>query len=362
MSEFVKFYDAPDGAQAWSYLFRGATKKTCEFRYEKNWYEAGSYTLVFPCGGDIFELAVLGGLICIDGDWLIAENIAYENDILTISGSDTKAILKQRVALWGSGDYDAFAGTTAQCIEHYVGSNCIDSETAARNIPMKFSAGDVTGLARDSYIAKYDNLHDIVRIFCENAGIGYDIEPDFSGVTAKKLKMTLRQGLDRSVEQSDRKRVIFSPKWGNVQSETFSHDISNYYNAVYAHCSAGNAFYTPEAQMPEGLSRRECAVEVGAESQADIVFYAQNAVKENIVYHNFSIVPTGQGLGVDYFLGDIVSVRDPYLGNTFTGRIESVKKTYSAGKKTVEIAIGSRKKKLLARIVNGLIDGTQGRR
>ena len=363
---FAKFYSPPDGTRKLRELFKFATKDISSYDYQQRFIAPGEFTMELPVSKELVGNIRLGYIIEIDGDWLIIETVAYNNDILTLSGSDLKGILSYRISAVGSSEdmYDVFptSGTanTAQCIEYYINRNIISADDVPRRMPLSFSAGTVQGLYSDGYMAKLENLADIVKTLCYTAGIGYTIAGKSD---SQKLEMKLLKGTDRSMDQNVRPRVILSPGWGNVREQSFEHDISNMYNAITAQKPDGTLRVVNRGgSAAEGLVRRECTVEVGSNEDADADRLALEAVEDNTDMHTYKAVPLADSFGADFEIGDIISVRDRFTGNCFSAPVTEVHKSYSSGSKTVDITVGGLKPKLLNRIINNLLSGTQKRR
>ena len=359
---FAKFYSPPDGTTLLKNLFEFATKDISSYDYQQRFIAPGEFTMELPVSKELVGNIRLGYIIEIDGDWLIIETVAYNNDILTLSGSDLKGILSYRISAVGSSEdmYDSVSGTTAYCIEHYIYRNTGAGADEIRRLPLSFNSNNVVGLMSDGYMAKLENLADIVKTLCYTAGIGYTIAGKSD---SQKLEMKLLKGTDRSMDQNVRPRVILSPGWGNVREQSFEHDISNMYNAITAQKPDGTLRVVNRGgSAAAGLVRRECTVEVGSNENADADRLALEAVEDNTDLHTYKAVPLADSFGADFEIGDIISVRDRFTGNCFSAPVTEMHKSYSSGSKTVDITVGGLKPKLLNRIINNLLSGTQKRR
>ena len=359
---FAKVYSAPDGVSALKNFFRFAVKDIVSFDYSPKFISGSSFSLEFPANKTLVGTIRNNDLIEVDGNWFSVETVAYNHSVMTISGVDLKGLLERRISAAGNDPdlYDSFEGTTAEVIEHFVYRNIGLGADEIRRMPVSFDADGVTGLINDGYMAKLEYLSDIVKTLCYTAGIGFEIvgDPD-----AAKLKMRLLQGIDRSMLQSARPRVILSPGWGNVQDQSFEHDISNLYNAITAKKPDGTLrVVNRDGVAAAGMSRRECVVDVGSNDNDDADKMALEAVEDNAETHTYKAIPISDSYGVDFRLGDIVTVRDPFTGNSFNAPVTEAHISCSSGEKSVEIGVGGLKPKFLNRIINNLIAGTQKRR
>ena len=209
-------------------------------------------------------------------DILRVDGIDTSNGVLSITGHDLGVLLDRRYSLYGAEQaagaqgYDIVEGTTAECVEHYLNNNIINPDNANRKIPLLiFRQNGVPGLPNDSYMARLQQLSVIVNDLCINAGIGYR----FSTLAGRYLTFSLRQGVDRSVDQSERGRVILSKNRRNVTALRFSENSENFFNAIYATGSSGADITRPvyrDATPPAGFDRCETAIDVAASDIDDI--------------------------------------------------------------------------------------------
>ena len=358
MSDFCRFFHPPGSGYSADQQFIGATKKVSSYEYSGKFYDSGEFRLVMRTDRNLLKKLSFDTIVFYDGDTHIVEDIETHGDETILSGMDLKGIVKRRKAVFNANiGYDGITGTTAECIEHYINNNFINTDDI-RKMPIVFNANGIVGIAEEAYMAKMDDCGEIVKNLCYNAGIGYTVE--WSGPGASFV-FKLLAGLDRSMNQSIRPRIIFSTAWKNVKNMEFNHISSNCYNAIYSEdvnkvirCHYRNGVIS-------GLSRKECLIGVDADTAANAELAALEAVKDNDITHSYKVAPATFNAG-EYSLGDIVSVRDPDIRNIFNGQITEIQKSYSAGQKNIEIVIGTGKQKLFSCVINNLINGTQKRR
>lgn len=363
---FAKFYSPPDGVTNWAGLTKYITDRIKSYGYTAKFLGSGDFTMILHFIPEIISAVNINDIIYYDGDWLIIKGIKYdETDGITLTGNDLNGVLSQRIA-----PPDQISGTsTAGCISHYLNNNIIlpnaqNDADIARRIPLVFPAGGIAGNNDDSFKNNnYENLADIIRTLCQWADIGYRIT---GGETAGKLTFKLEAGTDRSIEQNVRPRVIFSPGWGNVISQSFEHDISNMYNAVYGYDSgSGVVGVGYRGTAHSGIQRQEAVIDVSldeGESVNNIPKYALAATEDNDEAHNYNVIPTADGFGKDYFLGDKVTVRDRYTNVNYSAVISEVEKNYSGGQKSIKVSVGKPDQKLLNKIINNTVAGVQKKR
>lgn len=368
---FAKFYRTPTIGSTYSDDFLFATNKVGSYDYTERWTSPGDFTLTLPLDDVIrknIKSLQINNIILIDDDWLWMQDIQYgSSGKITISGQDCKGFLTLRESTFGetriagTEGYDVVKGTTAECVKHYLNNNIINPADPERKMPVTWNAySGINGLANDSYMARLENLSDIVKTLCDNAGIGYRMKGKLG---TGGFVFELARGTDRSITQVANPRVIFSIAWKNVVSMEFEHSVSNLYNAIYATgADVTKTVYRDAQNIPTGISRRETAIDVSVEESADIEKYALAAVEDNLETHTYKITPANDQYGSKYFLGDIVTVKDDITGNYYNEVITEVTKSCAAGQKSITITLGKQKPKLLNQIINNMISGVQKRR
>lgn len=370
----AKFFNMPEIVNGVIQSFRDlllfATNQIISYEYTAYNTKTGNFTLVIPFDKDLISDIRINDIICIDDDtdWLIIESISYDYRIITLTGKDCKAFLGYRVSEIPVSDiddaavenYDAVVGKTAYCLKHYLDENVINPENVKRKMPFNEFSDETTGID-DHYLAKFDYISDIADVLCDNAGIGWRVS---GRLATRGFDFSLYVPVDRSFGQNDRQRVIFSVNWRNVSGISFEHDISNQFNIVYADRDGYITVYQNTATDPSGIARRECKVDISGDVPADQAEdYALEQVKDNIETQSYELtVPGNCGYGTEFSLGDIVSVSDSASGNMFSGIVSSATKSFGAGQRAYRLIIGNQKPKLLNRIINNMLSGTQKRR
>lgn len=376
---FAKIFKAPTLTSTFNDDFLYATDRIVSYEYTKRWTKSGDFTLVFSFDKEILQALRLNGTIYLDSDWLFIQNVSYNGKQITVTGKDCKALLETRVAIpdnTGYTGYSSVSGTTAYCIEQYLNQNCINPTDTNRKLPLVFEGG-ATGLLSDSYMARFEYLSDIVTAMCENADIGYDIR---GYIASSGFKFYTLKGVDRSFDQDVNPRVIFSSSWRNILSQSFEHGVENVFTAVYGTDNGNysklverNPDYPQQAldmrnpsdiaKIVKGIARRECNVTVGI-SNSDSWFekYALKEIKDNVATESFDISVPFQNYGIDYELGDIVTVKDDFAGGFYNRTVTEVTKSYASGQRSISLVLGIPKQKPAQKIINNLLNKTQKRK
>lgn len=369
----VKVYAPPtlsDGQWTpWQHAFSFAAADVAAYEYDEPLDEKGSFRIVLPFSKERLAALTMNSIIQVVDDrfnaqdWLICESISYDGRQLALTGHDCRALLSMRQTIPPQGeDHDMYKAGLGNCVRRLLFHNCTyDSEFGyslpeARRLPIRApSASAVTTVS--SYMTAYDDLGEVITELCRAAGVGYRI----TGANySEGFAFQFIVGADRSINQNDRGKVIFSVREKNVTELSFEHDVQNLKNCIYAKDSNGTVQTVHRDSETSGLSRRECAVSVNATVAQEDYFRALvlDTVKDNIETHSYTLsASAASGYNNRYFLGDTVTVRDVFTGSQYSGMITGAGKSFGAGQCSLTITIGKPKQKLLDRIVKNLKNG-----
>jgi len=228
-------------------------------------------------------------------------------------------------------------------------------------------------------------LLDTFLSLCKIEGCGARVTGDYYTSIADTLSLWLElyKGVDRSRTQDVNPHVIFSEVIGNILTQTYTHNIEGKKTAGYATSSvldtilsydkrlvdllsdnaysAGDQTYINGGSSPagtkggSGMNRAEIGLTVtditaptsGTTDEKAAVVYAsckqigRNEVAKGVEEQTYDVTlntAVGPQYGVDYDLGDIVTVMSPRYGISMNARITEVTETYEPGKK-VQIAL-----------------------
>ena len=203
-----------------------------------------------------------------------------------------------------------------------------------------------------TFQATYQNLLTKVEEICAGMATGFRFRPDFVN---RKIYFELYRGLDHSITQSDRERVIFSDGFANLDSATYEENDQVYKNICYVGGQGEGSDRTIVAvgdTNSTGLERRESflsATDVRNDSISDSQY--QDALKQRgnaalanaIMASSFdaTVNPNGNFRYLeDYDLGDIVTVQKEAYGITQNLRITEISEVYENGIYKIEPKFG----------------------
>ena len=188
----IQIFDFPDGAAFIDNFKRGDIADCKSYEYEKHFDAPGTFTAEIPATSIFVGAIKINSILIVDNrDFLIVKNIKETHDNVTVTGYDLKGLLVDRRTLYGAETvngvegYDAIKDVSTETIlHHYIENNAVAPDDEKRIIPALHLAEDKErGIESDRYMARLENLSELVTTLCKNASIGYDIT-----VTSGNLK------------------------------------------------------------------------------------------------------------------------------------------------------------------------------
>lgn len=242
-------------------------------------------------------------------------------DFLLVSGRCTRSILDRRI-VW---EQTAINGTVETGMRKLVTDAFISPSDAARKYDkLKLAAKHgYTDTMRSQYTGS--NLLEVFETVSSAKNYGFKI-PIKDGM----LVLDFYKPVDRSASQSVNPRVVFSEQYDNLTTTTCTYDKTGYKNVVVV-AGEGEGINrrrttVPADNLPAGLDRRELYVDARDISSNDgeiaedeynqlLDERGKEALSEATIIQ--SMEGTVEPLHMytykqDYFLGDIVTVRNKY--------------------------------------------------
>ncbi len=324
---------------------------------------AGTATIEIPITSIFADRIEIGTLIYSAADemcWIV-KNIKEDSTKITLSCYDLNGLLYDRITMpaqepvAGTEGKDAVTGTSEHCAKHYVDYNFINSPVIERNYPRLAVAEDKgRGIVADSYLASYSSVDDVVREICEGAELGYKIYfvPTTSSVQPV-FYFDVMERTDRSADQSENSRVIFSIGMKNITDVEREQGITASKNAIWCETGGIDGFINAEdAIVPASWGRREEYISlsvVDAYNGEEITLAARKEIADKFAITDSLTVEAGNPLDyrTAYNLGDIITVYNKERDLQLNSVISGVKIKRTATEYTVSITLGQSKPKLL---------------
>lgn len=366
-------YDPPRAeVSGWSELKIGDICDVLEFKYEKYFCGAGTFSLILP-RNSVFADEVCVGRFLIkrsDGceeeyDGFIIKNIVYENDTLKLTGYDLNGLLVDRVTLYpeGSTDKDIRSGSTEEIVKAYVDYNCVSSPDEERNFPkLGIAENKYRGISDDAASPRLECVADVVGDILGAQGMGYRITPRLngSGPAGELMEFEVYEAVDRTQDQSENSRVTFAFGLGNVAQMKREVGVTADKNTFYCEIDSGavQRYYkkgedneendSEEEKTVSGYDRREEYLKLGCEL-GELEVYAEHEIADRYRLTDSLDITAGDPLdyGRIYNVGDIVTVYDRKRALRLDSVISAAEISRTDTEYSVKLTLGDSKPKLL---------------
>lgn len=263
---------------------------------------------------------------------MIIEDVEIQTDTeegshLCVTGRSLESILERRIIWYQT----VLSGSFQDGIEKLLNENAISPSDGNRKIPnLIFEKSQNEVITSLTLEAQYwgENLYDTILDICNSAGIGFKIL-----LSGKNLIFSLYTGEDRSYDQIQNPYVIFSPGFDNLLNSNYieSDKTLKTVTLVTGEGEGSNkktATVEIEGGGGSGLKRRELYTDAGDISQtvdnvqisdSDYLNQLKQRGGEELSKNKATNSFEGQidsnatySYGIDYYLGDIVQVKNEY--------------------------------------------------
>lgn len=314
------------------------TNDVTQVRYTENFFTYGDFEIAIPTDSDgaadfrkymfvLINRAYWGIVLSVE------RTLDNSGDMLTVTGLCLKGLTYARNTLpptftyeevGGVAGFDVVDGTTEYCMKHFIRSNFFTQASPTRAIPGFVIAPDKgRGLPDDKYMTRFDQLSLVLEELGRAAGIGYTILPDLDD---GNIVFDCVEGVDRSAEQSNNPRIIFSPERKNIVSMNYQNNDRNMRNLFYATLAGAQfedeaytaTFTRGDEPLPSGMYRWEQHLDISATHPEpgreldELKRLAMVRAESYVTVESFTaeILNAPKVYGVDYKLGDIVTVQN----------------------------------------------------
>ena len=357
----------------------GITNDATSIAYTERFFTYGTFEITIPTdahGVASFEKYLF---VLIDRQFWglilsLERTIDAKGDTLTVAGLCLKGLTASRTTMpanfnpgqgGGVAGFDIVNGSTETCMKHFVESNFFNISAPARFVPGFTIAPDLgRGRLDELYMTRFDVLSTVLEELGNTAGIGYAITPELNLGT---LTFDCAEGVNRAATQSDNPRMIFSVERRNTESMNYQDNDLNMRNFFYATVSGRNieddiyvatVTRNTESPIPSGLRRWEQFLDISApepEPGSELEELTQLAVvrAQSYVTAEFLsavVLDHPKKYGVDYALGDIVTVQNRAWGVSMDTRVTAMTLNASAGSVTRTVTFGDAPVNPIARL------------
>ena len=360
----ISIFKLPEDGKTWAEQKTGDICDCISLEYEKFFNGVGTFTAELPVSTRFRDKLEVNSVLMIDsGDALIVKNIKTTLDKITLTGYDLNGLLCDRLTLTDKEDgYDTQAGASETIIKHFVSANLVSCELDPnRNLPRFGIAEDKgRGLPSDNAMPRLQNVQELVTEICGAAKLGWRISVDGSAGNDKPIFMfDVAEQVDRSVNQSERNRVIFSAQMHNVSTMTREVGVTAAKNALFLDIDGTVVQYPKAADegaevkraVAVGYDRREeyCSLTTDSLEESDYTAEAEQNMSDRMSETDSLIIDAGNPLdyGRLYDVGTIVTAYDRNRNVQLDSVISAAAIRRSGSEYSVKLTLGESKPKLL---------------
>lgn len=360
----ISIFKLPEEGKTWAEQKTGDICDCISLEYEKFFNGVGTFTAELPVSTRFRDKLEVNSVLMLDsGDALIVKNIKTTLDKITLTGYDLNGLLCDRLTLTDKEDgCDTQAGTSETIIKHFVSANLVNCELDPnRNLPRFGIAEDKgRGLPGDNAMPRLQNVQELVTEICGAAKLGWRISVDGNAGNDKPIFVfDVAEQTDRSVNQSERNRVIFSAQMHNVSTMTREVGVTAAKNALFLDID-GTVVQYPKAAaegtevrraVAVGYDRREeyCSLTTDSLEEADYTAEAEQNMSDRMNETDSLIIDAGNPLdyGRLYDVGTIVTAYDRNRNVQLDSVISAAAIRRSGSEYSVKLTLGESKPKLL---------------
>lgn len=344
------------------------------FIWTERYFTCGDFELYLPASTELTDILKRDNYVQIkDSDnVMVIEEVevtidAENGPYMKVTGRSLESLLDRRIVL----DVIDYTGSLQNGVKRILNQNVISPTDPERKLGdwifVDSTDDRITSLTLETYLYG-ENVYDCISNICVNNNIGFRVSLN----SDRKFVFELYKGLDRSYDQEFRPVVVFSPDFDNILTSTYYESSKALKNCAIVFQEGGT--YTisvpiynnqgeiidridVETSLPDiienvkadwyqsGLLRREIYMETSINvddnnltSYNRRVVQMRTAGKERLSEYNISVAfdssldPSRQFIyGVDFFIGDVVQVRNEYGYESKARVTEMIRSNDSSG-------------------------------
>lgn len=354
------------------YQFHGIVDEYKQLDIERNYTNVSRLSLVVSGTNENINLLQKGRVIAKRDDIshaFIIETRDYVDEKeseLMITAFSLSHLLKKRIVL----GQQEFTGTVEDVMKSFVETNAVNPTNLKRTIPNLIINNNHGIPVITTEGCSYKPLNDFLFEISNKHDVSWDILFDYNN---QRLIFDVWKGLDRSTRQTENQQVIFSPEFENVIKQNyFETDSDLKTTAIVAGEGEGvSRTIITVNDVLSGYDREELYVDARDlqsvykdQSDAEVTLTPQqyhSLLEERgksklAEYQRIQTFESEIDLlstfkyGIDYFLGDIVSIKNSLFNIILHTRIVTVKESYSPKGKQISVNFGSNIPSLMKKI------------
>ncbi|NCD00411.1 MAG: hypothetical protein EOL95_12030, partial [Bacteroidia bacterium] len=302
------------------------------YEISRKWGLAGSFRLIAPFNDTNKEFLQADNIIFTElNKGYIISSVQYvegaNEKLIQCLGKSLDGILDRRITV-----ADTYAAQPKETIiKGLIDTNIISATDTDRNISILGLGADLARGTNIDFVTDRKNLLAEIETICINKDISLTTEIDLSN---KKILIDVTEGLDRTYGNGVNPQAIFSREFDNLKSSSYTRSNINKVNVAYVGST--------EVGTATGIDRFEGVTAAGelSEQQTGEIYIAERKGETSI---ECEVVTTSNLVyGVDYDLGDIVTIKNTDWGVSVDTRIIEVSEIYEAGNIRIDIIFGEK--------------------
>ncbi|QKS71893.1 siphovirus ReqiPepy6 Gp37-like family protein [Paenalkalicoccus suaedae] len=345
------------------------------FSIVRRWNRPGSFTLKLNVDSPYVDQLIKDNIVVVGGSLRKAGLILYkqfeegDEEILTVKGVTLDGIVKRRLVIPESGHTNLeFNGNAESVMKHFIDKTLVNTSDPRRSFPnVSIADGHNRGI---NIIGerRWDNLSNVLEDFSNLSKLGYEASLDYEN---QNIVFEVYEGTDRSAGQVDVPPVILSPDFESIMEQSYIESFLDYANVAYV----GGEGEKQDRRVvivgeDEGFDRFETFVDARVSEEDDegnpksneviieeITQAGREILEELATQLSYEGRLADQQTFVyerDFYLGDIVTLRNKSWGVTLNTRITEVTEIYEREGQKVNLQFGTNKLNITSKIRRSL--------
>lgn len=259
-----------------------------------------------------------------------------------------------------------YTGTITEIIRQMVDDNCIHPTDSSRVLPLILSEDSryIPTLYPATINTQItgDNLQGKIEELLDTREMGYDVHPVLTNTAMNGFEFRLIAGEDRTIgNTAGNPYVVFTTDLKNILKSQYTYNINDYCNMAYVAGEGENVDRIVEKAgntTASGMDRYELYVDARdlqkeapdepplTDDEYRAVLITRGLEKlgecgvEEVYEATIDIINTQYEYGVDYELGDLVTVKDSTIDLEMSARVTQIQVTSLGDRSLIDVTFG----------------------
>ncbi len=322
-------------------------------QFTRRHYRSGEFELHINVNKNLTETLAEDNLIMLGSDTKKVGIIRHsevslgqdgtKSETLIVKGYTLKSILMRRIVQVDSSGYYRNSGKVETIMKDLVNKNCITPVEPDRIIANFINATDQMRGGEGVAQYRYDNLADALEDMSNFYDIGWDVNLD---ITNSKFVFDVIPGKNLTAAQEVLPPVIFSTDFDNILGQNYINSGISFKNVAYAGGKGDEELrLIQKIGTASGLQRHEVFLDCSSSENVDeLIANGTKSLSDlgKVISYSADIIPNNSfKYGIDYDLGDRVTVQSKKWGVQLDTRIIELKEIYEPSGFKLEATFGN---------------------